>query len=95
MSLGLTNIEADVWLQNGTLLAGHEKKDLSPGKTLQGIYLDPLFKLLERANEKSDRLNDSKSEDWKGVFPLAPKQQLMFMIDVVSLLKKLARDSAP
>lgn len=71
-------------MQNGTLLAGHELKDLSKGKTLKGIYLDPLFKMLERANEKSERLTDGESEDWKGVFPLAPKQEMMLMIDVVS-----------
>lgn len=84
MSLGITSIEVDTWLQDGTLLAGHEAKDLSRGKTVKAIYLDPLFKMLERTNVDSERIQDWQSEDWKGVFPLSPKQELMLMIDVVS-----------
>lgn len=156
MSLGFGNIEVDTWLIDGVLLAGHEANDLSRGKTLQKIYLDPLFKMLERANNAtstskasssssssrsksistgkaetmsnlnsrskpeaeflggeevadvaaeglldmdkrnaagnndevsagpSGRIHDWKSNDWNGVYPLAPKQDLMLMIDVVS-----------
>lgn len=142
MSLGLTAIEVDTWLQDDILLAGHELKDLSKGKTVKSIYLDPLFKMLERANNPSfsskktgendidgndewdvpeggddddvvededdedteergeseekknvqraesntpsKRLRNWNNKDWKGVFPLSPKQELMLMIDVVS-----------
>lgn len=85
MSLGITSIEVDTWFKNDTLLAGHETKDLWKGKTFKDLYLDPLYKMLERSNGNiSERLNNWESDDWKGVFPLEPRQELMLMIDVVS-----------
>jgi hypothetical protein len=83
MSLGITTIEVDTWLINDTMLAGHEMKNIKQGKTLKSVYLDPLFEILERANAKSERLINWESEDWKGVFGLEPKQELMLLIDVV------------
>lgn len=47
--------------------------------------------MLERANQNSERLTDWESEDWKGVFPLAPKQEMMLMIDMVSLMSVMTR----
>lgn len=85
MSLGITSIESDTWLINGVMLAGHEAKDCSEGKTFKGLYLDPLYEMLERANENSERLKIWDSDDWKGVFPLEPRQELMLMIDIVSI----------
>lgn len=37
---GFTAIEADVWAIGDRLLIGHDEPD--PGRTLQGLYLDPL-----------------------------------------------------
>lgn len=39
---GFTSVEADVWLEDGELLVGHDATDLVPGRTLQSLYLDPL-----------------------------------------------------
>jgi hypothetical protein len=36
------SIEADVFLVDGKLLVGHERKALSPEKTLEALYLEPL-----------------------------------------------------
>lgn len=70
-------------------------KDIKQGKTLKGIYIDPLFKMLERANTKSERLTNWESEDWKGIFELVPKQELMLMIDVVSSLFPYSLNPSP
>lgn len=40
---GFTSVESDVWLVDGELLVAHNKEDLSPDRTLQSLYLDPLM----------------------------------------------------
>jgi hypothetical protein len=39
---GFCSVEADVFLGDGELLVGHERKDLRPGRTLAKLYLEPL-----------------------------------------------------
>ncbi len=39
---GFGSVEADVYLVDGKLLVGHERKDLRPDRTLEKLYLDPL-----------------------------------------------------
>ena len=39
---GFCSVEADVYLQKGQLLVGHEPRDLRPERTLESLYLDPL-----------------------------------------------------
>src|SRR5881227_2198600 len=39
---GFCSVEADIFLVNGELLVGHAPWDLSPKRTLQKLYLDPL-----------------------------------------------------
>jgi Glycerophosphoryl diester phosphodiesterase family len=39
---GFLCVEADIFLVNGELLVGHDRKDLVPGKTLEKLYLRPL-----------------------------------------------------
>ncbi len=39
---GFTSVEADVFLVDGKLLIGHTPADLTPERTLQKLYLDPL-----------------------------------------------------
>ncbi|MEU4450312.1 phosphatidylinositol-specific phospholipase C/glycerophosphodiester phosphodiesterase family protein [Nocardioides sp. NPDC023903] len=43
---GFTSVEADVWLVDGELLVAHDAKDLDPARTLEGLYLAPLKKLV-------------------------------------------------
>lgn len=40
---GFTSIEADVFVVDGDLLVAHEAEDLTPERTLRGLYLDPLL----------------------------------------------------
>ena len=39
---GFGSVEADIFLVNGALLIGHERKDLKPERTLESLYLEPL-----------------------------------------------------
>jgi hypothetical protein len=39
---GFCSVEADIFLVDGELLVGHERKDLRPERTLEKLYLDPL-----------------------------------------------------
>jgi glycerophosphoryl diester phosphodiesterase len=43
-------IEADVWLQNGTLVVAHDRKDIDPARTLDSLYLRPIGQLFARYN---------------------------------------------
>ncbi|MFG2194037.1 phosphatidylinositol-specific phospholipase C/glycerophosphodiester phosphodiesterase family protein [Streptomyces sp. NPDC048639] len=38
-----TSVEADIWLIDGHLLVGHDLDDLSPDRTLESLYLEPLL----------------------------------------------------
>lgn len=39
---GFCSIEADIYLVDGELRVGHDRKDLVAGRTLETLYLDPL-----------------------------------------------------
>src|SRR5437773_6651310 len=39
---GFCSVEADIYLVDGKLLVGHNRKDLRPNKTLETLYLEPL-----------------------------------------------------
>lgn len=39
---GFLSVEADIFLVDGELRVGHDRKDLKPGRTLESLYLDPL-----------------------------------------------------
>jgi hypothetical protein len=41
---GFTSVEADIYLVDGQLLVGHDPEDLTPERTLQSLYLEPLRK---------------------------------------------------
>lgn len=45
---GFCSIEADVYLVDGELRVGHDRKDLKPGRTLERLYLDPLLARVKR-----------------------------------------------
>ena len=45
LALGFKSVEADVFLTDTTLLVGHERAALHPGRTLESLYLAPLRRL--------------------------------------------------
>jgi hypothetical protein len=75
LSYGAGSIEADVHLVNGTLLVGHDLSDLSPEKTLNALYLDPIKRLLDNAN-------DGNTGRMKGLWEVAPYMPLHLLIDI-------------
>lgn len=42
LDLGFCSVEADIWLSEGQLLVAHDRANLKPERSLQGLYLDPL-----------------------------------------------------
>jgi Glycerophosphoryl diester phosphodiesterase family len=50
---GFSSVEADIWLVDGKLLVGHDLRETTPDKTLQGLYLDPL-QALAKTNRRID-----------------------------------------
>ncbi|MCE2834836.1 MAG: hypothetical protein LW694_10690 [Chitinophagaceae bacterium] len=63
---GFHSIEADVWLVDGQLLVGHDRKDIRPDRTLESLYLEPLYKALIKRKTRREAplqlLIDIKSE---------------------------------
>ena len=49
LDAGFCSVEADIWLMDGQLLVAHDRKDVTPERTLQSLYLEPLRERI-RAN---------------------------------------------
>ena len=47
---GFGSIEADIILYDNQLFVAHNPADITPGKTLQSLYLDPLQKAVQKNN---------------------------------------------
>lgn len=45
---GFCSVEADIFLVDGKLLVGHNRKDLRAERTLESLYLDPLQKRIRQ-----------------------------------------------
>ena len=45
---GFASVEADVFLVDGQLLVGHDKRELRPSRTLDALYLKPLAERVAR-----------------------------------------------
>ncbi|GAA5040835.1 hypothetical protein GCM10011506_42300 [Marivirga lumbricoides] len=63
-SVGVSSIEADVFLEKGKLLVAHDRKELSSSRSLEALYLKPLATSIE-LGLKPDSLQfliDIKSE---------------------------------
>ncbi|GMF02727.1 unnamed protein product [Ambrosiozyma monospora] len=101
LSLGITSVEADVWsfkhvLGDPKIYVGHHMISLNGLRTLQTLYLDPIYKMLEERNSKMNsdldvdertiRIKDNDEEavnyqNWTGLFDIDPSQTLNLLID--------------
>lgn len=45
---GFCSVEADIFLIDGELLVAHSRSELSPDRTLRGLYLDPLRQRIQQ-----------------------------------------------
>lgn len=60
---GASSIEIDVFLQHGKLYVTHAEEEISPEKTIENLYLDPLSKLAKSGKlRKVQILVDIKSD---------------------------------
>jgi uncharacterized membrane protein len=48
LAQGFTSVEADIYLVNGGLLVAHDFKDVTPERTLEKLYLEPLRDLVAK-----------------------------------------------
>lgn len=90
LAAGCTGVEADVWMTNSDLLVGHTEKSLSPSRTLQSLYINPLLEILAHQNPQllpsiggqntSTKTGDPSSRN--GIFDVNATIPLTLLIDV-------------
>ncbi|KAE8445915.1 hypothetical protein EG329_012694 [Mollisiaceae sp. DMI_Dod_QoI] len=81
LSLGVTGVEADCHLINGSLYVGHKTSSLRPNLTFRSLYLDPLFDILTNQNQKQNN-SVTNSTTIKGVWDTHPKRSIVLMTDL-------------
>ena len=80
-----TGVGADAWLQDDSLLIGHEEDSLSEDKTLQSLYIDPLVEILTYQNDPSSNPQDGNNDGAPvGIYNTDPKTSVVLMIDIKS-----------
>jgi hypothetical protein len=77
---GCTSVEADVWLYNEDLFVGHSTASLTPARTLQSLYINPLLEILDRTNPITE-FHPSLNLPRNGVFDTDATQSLVLLID--------------
>ncbi len=77
--MGCVSIEADVWLYNETLYIGHEISALTPDRTFDSLYIQPILDVLKRQNPSSKFV---PSPTKNGVFDTSSGQTLYLFVDV-------------
>lgn len=77
---GCSGVEADVWLRDGDLLVGHAESALTPARTLQTLYINPLLGILNDQNPTSG-FQSSFNSPRNGVFDTNTSQTLVLLID--------------
>jgi hypothetical protein len=73
---GFCSIEADIYLVNGQLLVAHERRQVTPERTLEKLYLDPLRERfiknrgrIYKGGPEVTLLIDIKT-DWRTTYPV-------------------------
>jgi hypothetical protein len=79
LAVGCTGVEADIWLNEGSLLVGHSEDSLNVNRTLRSLYVDPLVQILTYQNFR--RPVGTKPH---GVFDSSPETSLILLIDIKS-----------
>ncbi|KAL9100657.1 MAG: hypothetical protein Q9163_003984 [Psora crenata] len=80
LAVGAISIEADVWLSNGTLYVGHEPSALTPQRTFQSLYINPILDVLKRQNPPLGFLPDGITRN--GVYDTNAGQTLYLFVDI-------------
>ncbi|KAF2964460.1 hypothetical protein GQX73_g9119 [Xylaria multiplex] len=79
---GCTGVEADVWLfdNDSELYVGHDRAALTPYRTFESLYVNPLVEILSRNNPQTPFYNGSSTH--RGVFNTNPDQTLVLLVDL-------------
>lgn len=80
IEVGCIGVEADVWLFDKQLYVGHSIPSLTPNRTLESLYINPLLEILSKQNPKRTLFPDRVSP-LNGVFDTTPDQALILLID--------------
>ncbi|KIK71089.1 hypothetical protein GYMLUDRAFT_148202 [Collybiopsis luxurians FD-317 M1] len=80
LSLGVASVEADVWFINGTLHVGHELGALTPSRTFDSLYIQPLLAILARQNPVDAFTANQTAPN--GVFDMSGTTPLQLLIDM-------------
>jgi hypothetical protein len=80
LSLGVASVEADVWFIDGTLFVGHELAALTPDRTFDSLYVQPLLAILARQNPVSAFTANQTTPN--GVFDMSGATPLQLLIDM-------------
>ena len=80
LSLGCISIEADVSLFNSTLYVGHENAALTPDRTLDALYIQPILEVLQGNNPRTAFTKGASEPN--GVYDTSSGQTLYLFIDL-------------
>ncbi|KAJ7254019.1 hypothetical protein B0H12DRAFT_567853 [Mycena haematopus] len=80
LSFGVASVEADVWLVGETLFIGHEMAALTPARTFDSLYIQPLVSIIEGQNPKSRFTVNQTSIN--GVFDTSSGTPLQLLVDM-------------
>jgi hypothetical protein len=83
LSVGCSSVEADIWLVGGDLQVGHTQRSLKPGRTLQSLFLNPIYNILQQQNMQNPGINET-STPFIGVFNQKPRETLVLLLDFKS-----------
>jgi hypothetical protein len=93
LAAGCISTEADIWVGNTTdghldLFVGHDRRSLSPSRTLSTLYLQPLSDILTNQNSVSPVRANLPADTARvvlpratGVFSMAPNVSLVLLLD--------------
>lgn len=78
---GCTGVEADVWLYDNDpeLYIGHDRATLTPYRTFQSLYVNPIVEILTQNNPQTPFSNGTRR---RGVFDTDPDQTLVLLVDL-------------
>ncbi|KAJ6575212.1 hypothetical protein B0H19DRAFT_632556 [Mycena capillaripes] len=80
LSFGVASVEADVWLVGETLYVGHEMAALTPDRTFDSLYIQPLLSIIQGQNPKSQFTVNQTSIN--GVFDTSSGTPLQLLVDM-------------
>ncbi|KAJ3757196.1 hypothetical protein EV360DRAFT_46525 [Lentinula raphanica] len=80
LSFGVASVEADVWFINDTLFVGHELAALTPTRTFDSLYVQPLLAILALQNPINAFTANQTSPN--GVFDTSSGTPLQLLVDM-------------